>query len=195
MTAENKPDPRVDPEGWCAYWREQIKQAQQQRTVTIAGTVYERVPYGPDSSMVPLCPDCNVAQGELHVPECDVERSHVAMVRRSRVRAAMIRFHTFASCDNAMNNIHRRHQRAMGRINQRLRRELFEEHPLCARCEAQGRVTLATIRDHVVAFVNGGSETPENTQALCKPCHDDKTAEDIALHTKRPKIGIDGFPI
>lgn len=74
MTAENKPDPRVDPEGWCAYWREQIKQAQQQRTVTIAGTVYERVPYGPDSSMVPFCPDCNVAQGELHVPECDVER-------------------------------------------------------------------------------------------------------------------------
>ena len=60
----------------------------------------------------------------------------------------------------------------------RQRRESFlADHPLCVECERQGRVREATVVDHVIPhrgdpdlFWNG------ELQALCKDCHDVKTA-------------------
>jgi 5-methylcytosine-specific restriction enzyme A len=54
------------------------------------------------------------------------------------------------------------------------------KHPLCASCLGDGRLTAATVVDHVVPhrgdqdlFWNQG-----NWQGLCKRCHDAKTARE-----------------
>jgi len=56
------------------------------------------------------------------------------------------------------------------------RRSLFERQPLCVLCERVGRVSLATIRDHTIPLAQGGVDEESNTQALCKDCHDIKSA-------------------
>ena len=53
------------------------------------------------------------------------------------------------------------------------------EHPLCAACEAQGRVTAAAVVDHIEPH-RGDPELfwdPDNWQGLCTPCHNRKTAQ------------------
>jgi 5-methylcytosine-specific restriction protein A len=62
-------------------------------------------------------------------------------------------------------------RRIAGRKRQRLRAQLFAEQPLCVECERQGRVRLATQRDHIVPLSEGGTEDRENTQGLCEDCH------------------------
>ena len=52
-----------------------------------------------------------------------------------------------------------------GRTLQRERERLFAEQPLCVLCERAGRVSAATIRDHVVPLAEGGEDTQENTQS------------------------------
>lgn len=66
-------------------------------------------------------------------------------------------------------------ERIRGTTLQRLRRQLFEREPLCRLCAALGRVTVATIRDHVVPLSEGGSDTEGNVQPLCQTCSDAKT--------------------
>lgn len=63
----------------------------------------------------------------------------------------------------------------IGRALQRARAELFERDPLCAECKRQGRVTLATLRDHVKPLAEGGLDVLGNTQGLCDACHTAKT--------------------
>lgn len=65
--------------------------------------------------------------------------------------------------------------RLRGRANQERRQRLFARRPLCASCEAQGLVTVATIADHVIALADGGSDTFDNLQPLCRECSDAKT--------------------
>lgn len=67
-------------------------------------------------------------------------------------------------------------KRLTGRALQRARVDLFTREPLCAECKRQGRVTLATHRDHIVPLEEGGTDTTDNTQGLCIPCHDAKSA-------------------
>jgi 5-methylcytosine-specific restriction protein A len=51
------------------------------------------------------------------------------------------------------------------------------QHPLCAECERQGRVTPATCVDHVVPH-RGDAEVfwHGEWQSLCAACHSRKTA-------------------
>lgn len=71
-------------------------------------------------------------------------------------------------------------KRMRGRKLQRARERLFAERPLCERCEEAGQVRLATQRDHRVPLAEGGTDDPENIQALCDGCHAEKTlAESI----------------
>lgn len=63
-----------------------------------------------------------------------------------------------------------------GRKLQRERKRLFSESPLCAECLKVGRVTVATIRDHIKPLAEGGLDVEENTQGLCQMCSDIKTA-------------------
>ena len=61
----------------------------------------------------------------------------------------------------------------------RLRAAYLAEHPLCERCEAEGRAEPSVEVHHVRAFL--GREDPlrldgDNLQALCRPCHRHLTA-------------------
>lgn len=85
-------------------------------------------------------------------------------------------------------------QRLRGRAAVDRRERWLREHPLCVECERQGRVTAATVPDHIVALVNGGPDTEDNLQSLCEEHHRIKTAKDLG-HKPRPKIGTDGWPV
>ena len=69
-------------------------------------------------------------------------------------------------------------QRGYGGKWQRYRLKFLERNVLCAMCHAQGKVTEATVVDHIVD--HRGNQAlfwdRANHQALCKPCHSVKTA-------------------
>lgn len=56
----------------------------------------------------------------------------------------------------------------------------LRDHPLCVRCLDEGRLTPAVVVDHIKP--HKGDWTlfwePANHQALCKRCHDVKTARE-----------------
>ncbi len=84
-------------------------------------------------------------------------------------------------------------ERIRGRRLQEIRRNHFREHPLSAHCIQEGRTTLATELDHIVALVNGGEDVESNRQGLCVEHHLRKTAQDLGTKYK-PTIGLDGWP-
>ena len=53
-------------------------------------------------------------------------------------------------------------KRVTGRKLQRMRAQLFTSNPLCVMCEAEGRVTLATQRDHIIPLSEGGLDDASN---------------------------------
>lgn len=78
-----------------------------------------------------------------------------------------------------------------------LRRWRLSVEPFCRFCLDRGVYTKATVCDHIKP--HKGDEDlffdPENTQSLCKPCHDrDKQALERGF-TPKPRIGDDGWPI
>lgn len=56
----------------------------------------------------------------------------------------------------------------------------LRSHPLCAQCEREGRLSPATVVDHIVPHRGDRALfwQHDNHQPLCKPCHDRKTATD-----------------
>lgn len=60
----------------------------------------------------------------------------------------------------------------------KVRLAFLAAHPLCAFCEADGRLTAATVVDHEVAIVDAPERRLDwsNLRPLCKPCHDRRTA-------------------
>lgn len=75
--------------------------------------------------------------------------------------------------------------RVTGRRLQAMRKALFDRSPVCVLCEADGRVTLATQRDHIVSLAEGGADDDDNTQALCLACHDAKSKGESARGRRR----------
>lgn len=69
-------------------------------------------------------------------------------------------------------------KRLRGRKLDQRRKQLFRRQPLCVMCEKTGRITVATIRDHIIPLAEGGSDDESNTQALCVACHDVKSREE-----------------
>ena len=65
--------------------------------------------------------------------------------------------------------------RMRGRQLQRARDRLFNAQPLCVECLKRGIERAATQRDHVVPLAEGGTDTDDNTQALCDQCHEIKS--------------------
>lgn len=57
---------------------------------------------------------------------------------------------------------------------QRLRRYHLSRNPLCVMCEAQGRITAATVVDHIKPHKGDRALffDPDNLQSLCKTHHD-----------------------
>jgi 5-methylcytosine-specific restriction enzyme A len=85
-------------------------------------------------------------------------------------------------------------ERARGRAGVEQRKRRLKAEPLCRRCKAKGFITLATVWDHILPLVLGGTDDDENGQPLCDPCHVAKTAEDFG-YRKRSEIGLDGWPV
>lgn len=80
-------------------------------------------------------------------------------------------------------------KRITGRKLQRLRAELFARDPLCAECKRQGRVTLATQRDHIKSLGEGGEDIDSNVQGLCFDCHEAKSKAEAARGIARSWAG------
>lgn len=72
----------------------------------------------------------------------------------------------------------------------RLRRDTLTAHPLCQRCEAEGRITPATEVHHIrpveeaitMADKMQRMYDPHNLQALCHDCH-------VKTHTELGRCG------
>ncbi|MBB4619137.1 HNH endonuclease [Sphingomonas abaci] len=58
---------------------------------------------------------------------------------------------------------------------------MLDEEPFCRICVEAGRSTLSVVVDHIKRLADGGSDERPNKQALCKPCHDAKTASELEL--------------
>lgn len=68
-----------------------------------------------------------------------------------------------------------RQARGYGRQHEIMREIVLREEPLCRPCQAEGRVTAATIADHIKPLSEGGTGDRENYQGICRPCHHMKT--------------------
>lgn len=85
-------------------------------------------------------------------------------------------------------------QRGYGRQHRKVREQLLGQEPLCRLCKIKGRVTVATIADHVTPIAKGGAiHDINNLQPVCSECHVDKSNADKGHRAKR-RIARDGWP-
>ncbi|MED5545773.1 MAG: AAA family ATPase [Pseudomonadota bacterium] len=66
--------------------------------------------------------------------------------------------------------------RIRGRRGQELRRKRLIAEPLCRHCAQEGRVTRATVPDHIIPLAFGGLDEDDNIQCLCEQHHSLKSA-------------------
>jgi 5-methylcytosine-specific restriction protein A len=71
-------------------------------------------------------------------------------------------------------------KRITGRRLQAMRAALFTRAPLCAECQRQNRIALATQRDHIIPLAEGGLDDETNEQGLCDECHDAKSKREAS---------------
>ena len=58
----------------------------------------------------------------------------------------------------------------------RLRQNYLIENPFCVECRKYGKLTWATVVDHIIPIRQGGPALEEsNLQALCASCHGSKS--------------------
>lgn len=62
----------------------------------------------------------------------------------------------------------------------RYREEYLKGHPLCVECLKTNMITAATVVDHIIPHKGDNNLfwDAQNHQALCKGCHDRKTASE-----------------
>lgn len=61
----------------------------------------------------------------------------------------------------------------------RLSRAFRSEHPLCAMCQKEGRITPAAVVDHIIPYpVCDDFFDRNNLQSLCEKCNHDKGQRD-----------------
>ncbi len=80
------------------------------------------------------------------------------------------------------------YKRTSGRKLQKQRADLFRREPGCRECARRGVFTLATIRDHIRPLAEGGDDTDDNVQPLCRTCSDEKTAQERTRGVGRSRI-------
>ena len=66
-------------------------------------------------------------------------------------------------------------QRGYGWQHQKARAQLLRDERLCRNCAKHGRVTEATIADHIIPLAETGLQAPSELQPLCRACHDEKS--------------------
>ena len=57
-------------------------------------------------------------------------------------------------------------------------RILVRDGKLCVPCRAAGRLTPATMVDHITPKHLGGTDDAANLRAICRPCHARKTGQE-----------------
>lgn len=72
------------------------------------------------------------------------------------------------------------------------KRRMMRTNYLCEDCLAEGKLTQATIVDHILPLSLGGEDVDENTRNLCDHCADKRTAEQFDRPVKR-QGGLDGW--
>ena len=71
------------------------------------------------------------------------------------------------------------HRRIRGAAWEALRREVMQrDKGLCQPCAREQRIAAASQVDHVTPQWEGGSDHPTNLQAICRTCHEAKTAQE-----------------
>lgn len=66
-----------------------------------------------------------------------------------------------------------------GRPWRRLRKAVMDRDSwLCQTCKRAGKHRLATQVDHVKPLAQGGTDDPDNLEAICDPCHARKTGRE-----------------
>lgn len=72
------------------------------------------------------------------------------------------------------------HRRGYNGAWRRARSAFLMVHPLCEECKRNGRQTPAVVVDHIIPHKGNGELfwNEKNWQALCKSCHDRKTAKE-----------------
>ena len=69
--------------------------------------------------------------------------------------------------------------RGYGRPWRRLRKAVLERDKyLCQPCRQAGRVAQAGIVDHILPKAEGGTDSDDNLQSICEPCHKAKTQQE-----------------
>lgn len=71
-------------------------------------------------------------------------------------------------------------KRKRGRAGMRQRAQILAEEPFCRECLKAGRRVASDVVDHIVPLAWGGSDDRANKQALCDPCHDEKSKRERA---------------
>lgn len=72
-----------------------------------------------------------------------------------------------------------RHQRGYDYAWEKLRERIMQRDTgLCQPCKRNGHVTMATQVDHITPKAQGGGNDDANLQAICDPCHRDKTSRE-----------------
>lgn len=78
----------------------------------------------------------------------------------------------------------------------RLRKQFLEENPLCWYCQQSGRLTVATVVDHIRPH-RGDLNLfwdVRNLRPSCKQCHD-AAAQNKDMHGFFGGVGEDGLPL
>lgn len=87
------------------------------------------------------------------------------------------------------------HKRIRGRRGVELReKRMARTNWLCEHCKANGRVSVATVVNHIIPLAHGGEDVDENTENLCDKCDERVTAEQFG-RKRRVTIGEDGWPL
>lgn len=85
--------------------------------------------------------------------------------------------------------------RIRGRRGVELRKRRLRNEPLCRMCKREGRVTQATVPDHIKPLALGGEDVDSNIRCLCAKHHDQVTREEFGLKAAPRTFGTDGWPV
>jgi len=88
-------------------------------------------------------------------------------------------------------------ERGYNNIWQKARNTFLLSHPCCRMCEEEGRVTRATVVDHIIPHKGDQKlfwDTRNNWQALCTK-HHSATKQRIENGKEIKRTGVDGWKV
>lgn len=90
-----------------------------------------------------------------------------------------------------------RHKRGYGHQWDKTRKAILErDRYLCQPCLRNDKPTVANQVDHITPKAKGGTDSADNLEAICDPCHKAKTARDSGKEYKPKRTtAINGWPV